>query len=76
MFYLGAPKSLQVSTAAQLEDTFLVLGGYSGSPGYRQTIYEFDPVNYGWVLRDQELRVPLDGVAAVAMPRGSGGLQC
>ena len=38
-------------SSAQFGDTFLVAGGYSDS--ITDAIYEFDHLNYSWILRSQ-----------------------
>ncbi len=52
---------------AQLLDTFLVVGGRTSSI-YLDTIYEFDNLNYRWILRDQRLSFPREGAGVVPVP--------
>lgn len=40
----------------QLSKNFLFAGGYDRDiPGYLDTVYEYDNVDVGWVLREQSL---------------------
>ena len=52
---------------AQLYDTFLIVGGWDDSRELG-TIYEFDHINYGWILRGQHLQLPRDSPGVVALP--------
>ncbi len=54
--------------SAQLADTFLAVGGFYTD--YLDTVYEFDPVDYAWTLRNQRLSSPRWGPGTVALPRG------
>ena len=56
------------ASAAQLEDTFLVVGGRDGAGVYLDTIYEFDNVDYRWTLRSQRLADPMIFPGVVAVP--------
>ncbi len=66
------------AASAQLEDTFLLVGGYlrrdGGSGVELNTIYEFDQINYGWILRTQRLQLARDTPGVVALPRNA--LEC
>ncbi len=42
---------------AQLRDTFLVVGGEDDSDNPIDTIYQFDHINYDWILKSQRLQV-------------------
>ncbi len=56
-------------TQAQLEDTFLLVGGFDGAEGEElDAIVRFDPLSYQWETLRQRLDVPRRGAAAVAVP--------
>ncbi len=53
---------------AQIGDTFVVVGGQDFSGDALDTIYQFDHLNYEWILLDQRLKTPREsypGVVAV-----------
>ncbi len=55
------------ASAVQHGDTFVVVGGNHGIP--LDTIYQFDNVNYEWILMSQHLDVARDGYpGVVAVP--------
>ncbi len=59
------PFNTGLAGQAQLFDTFLLVGG---GPLRPRSIYEFDRLNYGWILKTQRLqksRTWYPGVIAV-----------
>ncbi len=53
---------------AQLENTFVVVGGVDSNNDVTDTIFLFDHINYDWILHSQRLATPRDsypGVLAV-----------
>ena len=54
------------AASTQLQDTFLVIGGTNGDG--LDTIYEFDHINYDWILRPERLSQQKYGVGAIALP--------
>ena len=56
------------ASSAQLQDTFLVVGGTDEDGNHLDTIYEFDHVTYDWLLRSQRLPAPLRFPGVVAVP--------
>ena len=60
------------ASSAQLENTFLIVGGYDGTKSI-DTIYEFDQINYDWILRSQKLPTPLRFSGVVVVPKDTIG---
>ena len=52
----------------QLGDTFWVFGGSDGYGSKYDTVFEFDPVTFDWVLRDERLVTARFGHGVVAIP--------
>ena len=62
------------ATSAQLKDTFLVVGGRDEGNQSLDTIYQFDHLEYRWILKSQRLNTPRYGPGVVALP--ADYLQC
>ncbi len=60
--------SFDQASYAQFGDTFVVVGGEDPGDNSIDTIYQFDHINYDWILMDQRLEVPrknYPGIVAV-----------
>ncbi len=52
-----APPSFHAAGSTQLGDTFIVAGGNDHGDNPLDTIYQFDHLNYEWILKSQKLDV-------------------
>ena len=62
------PQYLYLSSSVQLEDTFLLLGGWNGGED-TDAIYRYDNLGQDWVLEEQRLPLPLEQAGALAVPK-------
>lgn len=53
----------------QMEDTFLVIGGYIDLQGEQTSIFKFDVANMEWIKIDPELSQPRQNFAAFLIPK-------
>ena len=51
----------------QLDDTFYIIGGFDGSLTF-DTVYEFDPEFFSWILRKERLTTPRRWHGVVPVP--------
>jgi len=61
------PKNMKWMMNAQLEDDFLVIGGYENGKNLN-SVYRFDKDLYDWVLLDAVMQIPRRFAAAVPVP--------
>ncbi len=56
------------AAATQLADTFVIIGGKNISHHFLNTVYKFDNINYGWIKMEQQIQVPVTGLAVAGVP--------
>ncbi len=64
------PTDFDLCAAAQLDETFLIVGGVDVDSYQMDSIIEFDQINYEWIFRSQKLSTPRITPGAIALPRG------
>ena len=61
------PGSVHSTEQVQLEDTFLVVGGFDSN--LMQSVFEFDPRTLSWMKREERLKFPRKYHSVIQIPR-------
>ena len=61
------PYDIMDGASVQMEDTFLIVGGYTGST-FLNTIWKFNTLTEDWTLHEQNLTIARDATAAFLVP--------
>ena len=60
------PYSIRYGASVQLENTFLIVGGYNGS--YLNTLWKYDQLNEDWIQLNQTLKTARQWTTAFLVP--------
>ena len=68
-------RSIIFAASVQWQDSFLIVGGYASSASYLDSIYQFDVLGNGWVLRPERMSIGRMDLAAIMVGKNVANCQ-